>query len=206
MIDMGRSDEPLNVYSERQLVHEIGYQLRSLHLWVGFEQRYAAPEYGRKRDVADILAYKLSNKRETQEYLWIEVKSTGLTEDGRRENSFSTLRWKRDIQKLGELDNRLWGRGAHYGYWAWLYLFKTYSDNIHYRYGNGEKWTRRTSLSHMANTLGQKEGRAVTLPNLLREIAERCPNATCSCIPSLTGWYEGKKYPFSALLVTAKVK
>lgn len=201
VLEMGRPrDVPLNMYSERQLVHEIGYGLRQRDFWTGFEQRYAGPRDKKKETVADILAFPRAVPRK-EWCLWLEVKSTGLTDDRRRDNALSTLGWEHDFEKLRGLDNRVWAT-THYGYWVWMFLFDTYRDAIYDRFGRSSEWGQRTSLSRMAEVVGRLDGNPVTLGRVLLDIEKESAESTCSCIQML----KDGRVEYSTLLVTVRPK
>ncbi len=206
MLDMSRSfDSALNVYSERQFVHEVGMQLRSKkRYWVAFEQRYPQARGDRRRTFADIVAFRRLDRGKTHEYHWFEIKSTGLTHDDRTENAFANLGREKDWRKLRALTNRIWG-AHHFGYWLWLYLIpqQSYRDAVYDKFGSNCHWTRRIHPSRLAKVFGGLEAQPLKLGPLLEVLASKSVECNCSLIPRPPA---SNNTEFSVLLVTTVVK
>jgi hypothetical protein len=192
----------INAFAERQLVHEIGYFLNRSFDWVVFEQQYpSSKKLGDRRGIADIRAYYPGGDSQSNEEIWVEVKSTGFTPDHRWENGFSSFSWREDIIKQKSLDNRIQG-SKHHCYWAWLYLFQTHKPDVEKHFGRVQKWSAAQTAETMAGNFKMRRGDAVTLPVLLKRIHEVSPATMVSCLPGLAD----EEAKFSALLVTSKVR
>lgn len=192
----------INVFSERQLVHEVGYFLNRSFGWVGFEQDYpSTKKLGDRRAVADIRAFYPNDDFDSRANLWIEVKSTGFTQRHSRENQFGLLRWQKDFENLNSLDNRI-ENSTHHCHWVWLYLFQTYRPEVEYHFGRSQRWSSTRTAEEAVEIFQIRQSSAVTLSSLLTKIHEECPETMVSCLPGLV---DGDA-EFSALLVTSKIR
>ena len=109
-------------YGESDFSHHLGVEFIKENCWVGFEARYpfdlTDPKPPKYR--ADLKIYSNGGTSTLDQYMWIEVKSTGR----KRYESFqysSALNWEKDFAHLRELTSPRWG-GSHYPFWTWLYL------------------------------------------------------------------------------------
>ena len=197
----------LNLFSEAQLVHEIGNGLKTpTRSWVAFEYPYLHKDDLEKR--ADIVTLERSDSGRRGDFHWIEVKFTGLDRRGNRKNTMSTL-LKNDFGKLRKLDNRRFDAN-HFGYWAWLYFFHIdgQTQKIRKRFASTKtgNWSRRLPLETMAEIVKGNVSTQWTLENTLTQIQKQAfkSMSTCSCIPTLKDPKNGTIY--TVLLTTCRVK
>ena len=199
-----RHRRTMTEFSERQLVHSLGSQLRRLGLWVAFEPKYLKKQRGYEKKRADIFATERSPGR--PEHLWIEIKSTGLTDTGRWDNSFANLGWEDDFEKLRTRDNRVDG-ASNVSYWAWLYLFEYAEAKLKANFPRGRSWSPPLPLADMAAVFGRVNANNWTLGRTLKFIGNHKwvrGRARCSIMPHIPD--EARDKPHSALLVTVRIK
>lgn len=181
-------------FSERQLVHEIAFQFKDNH-WVGFE----VPSGKTRSDLA------ILNKNQ-DEWIFVEVKSTGFSADNRRENRFGSLNWKEDFKKLKELDGGVY-KGTIKRYWIWQYLFETYRDEIDniiqtFKLKDINNLNGPFESENIINVFGVIEGKTITLGRVLNEINMSSLDTLISIIPEI----DNNNKTFSLLMVTSEVK
>jgi len=200
---VNRHRRSMTELSERQYVHFLGARILGLGSWVAFEQKYFSPR-GYKSTIADIFACE--HPESGPEYLWVEVKYSGLTDTGRRGNSFGALGWRKDFDHLKAVDNRV-DRAQNLCYWTWLYLFNTFQREIAREFGPRRSWSTALPLDQMAQIFHRADSNQLTLDRLLAQIhkvVERLGRqAHSSILPRIS---DEKVGDYSALLISARIK
>src|SRR5437870_3278210 len=90
-----RAGSDTTEFNERQFVFQLGSLLtrgaitQGGPLWTGFEYRYPGTDGARERTRCDLVGWE-RNCRNNGTMGWLEVKSTGLDEDGYWNNGFGS--------------------------------------------------------------------------------------------------------------------
>lgn len=188
-------------FSERQLVHEIAFQFKGDY-WVGFEVPYLDSGKITKSTRSDLA---ILNKNQN-EWIFVEVKSTGFPTDDRRENRFGSLKYEEDFKKLKELDGRVY-KGSIKGYWIWQYFFETYHGKIDeiiqtFEIKDINNFNGPFKSHNIIEIFGRVEGENLTLGKVLNEIKISSLDTLISIIPEI----DNNDKKFSLLMVTSEVK
>jgi hypothetical protein len=132
----------------------------------------------------------------------LEVKSTGLDENGNWNNGFAGLGWREDFDKLKKIKEQAWGM-QHRRAWVWLYQFENYQKKLEPVFGTCAEWSPRRPPLDYSKSFGKVHAGNVNLPRLLSEIQDASNGALLSVRPRVRAHEQSKA--FSALILTATV-
>jgi hypothetical protein len=202
-----KAESDTTEFNERQFVFQLGALLtrgaitQGAHLWTGFEYRYPGTADARDRTTCDLVVWE-RNRQSDGTIGWLEVKSTGLDENGNWDNRFGGLRWREDFDKLKGITERVWNL-HHIRAWVWLYQFENYREQVDEAFRTGTKWSPPKDPLDYLNTFGPVHAGKVNLPRVVSEIASASGSALMSVRPRVRA--HDKNKVFSALILTAMV-
>lgn len=202
-----RAGSDTTEFNERQFVFQLGALLtggaitHGAPLWTGFEYRYPGTDRPRDRTRCDLTLWE-PNKVCKGTMGWLEVKSTGLDDDGNWDNRFSGLRWGEDFRKLGNINEPAWDM-QHRRAWIWLYQFENYRKRVDAAFGTGTEWSSPDRPSVFGNAFGPAHTGRVNLSRVLSEIEGASTNTLMSIRPRVRTHAANKV--FSALILTAMI-
>lgn len=181
-------------FHERQLAHEIS--CKSINCFSIFEMNV---NEGKRCDLV------VHNKNKDQ-MEFIEVKSTGLTPDGRWENRFGNFPWENDFEKLSEIDENIYNASSVKKYWVWQFVFETYKrevENIICEFNilEDNDFNGPYKPEEIIPLLNTRKGKNKTLGKVLNEISENYSDVLISIIPRIKEYNE----EFSLLLLTTEL-
>jgi hypothetical protein len=191
-------------FNERQFVFQLGALLtrgaitQGAPLWTGFESRYPGTDGTRKRTRCDLVVWE-RNSQSGGTRGWLEVKSTGLDENGNWDNGFGNLGWREDFKKLTEIPEQ--AGMQHFCAWVWLYQFENYRQQVDGAFGTDTEWTPPECPLSSSNRFGTSHSGHVNLPRVLSEIASASRRSLMSVRPRVRTGHRNKV--FSALILTA---
>jgi hypothetical protein len=194
-------------FNERQFVFQLaalltrGVITQGAPLWTGFEYRYPGNGVTRPRTKCDLAVWE-QHGQGGGTMGWLEVKSTGLDENGNWDNSFGNLGWREDFEKLKGITEQSWNM-QHLRAWIWLYQFENYRQQVDEAFGTEPCWSPPVCPLSNLNHFGTPISGRVNLPRVLLEIAGASSSALMSVRPRVRVGRQHKV--FSALILTAMV-
>jgi hypothetical protein len=133
---------------------------------------------------------------------WLEVKSTGLDENGNWDNRFGSLRWGEDFDKLKGITTNAWNL-HHIRAWVWLYQFENYREQVDGFFGTSTEWSIPRRPLEYSSVFGPIHAGNINLPRVLSEIASASGDSLMSVRPRVRAHDQNRV--FSALILAAMV-